>query len=91
MAAFSAQIKVRRPTMEDVSAVLALMLARNQAEYGEMDMTEEHIRNFWQASDFNVTDLRDLRGGLLLPLDSTATRSTCTGAPLWLHGPRHQG
>lgn len=54
MTTFPTQIKVRRPTMEDVSAVMALMLARNQAEYGEADMSEEHIRNFWQASDFNM-------------------------------------
>ena len=31
MTTFPAHIKVRRPTIDDVSAVLALMLARNQA------------------------------------------------------------
>lgn len=47
-------IQIRRPTMDDVSAVLGLMLARDHAEYGEANMTEEHIRNFWQAPDFNM-------------------------------------
>lgn len=54
MIVFPEGILVRRPTMSDVSSVLPLMLARNQAEYGEANMTEEHIRNFWQASDFNM-------------------------------------
>jgi seryl-tRNA synthetase len=38
-----------------------------------------------------VNDLCSESGGLLLPLDSTATRHTFAGVPLWLHGPRHQG
>ncbi len=54
MMTFPEEVRVRRPTMNDVSAVFTLMLARNQAEYSEVDMTEEHIRNFWQAPDFNM-------------------------------------
>ncbi len=54
MASFPENIKVRCPTMDDVSAVLSLMLSRNRAEYKEANTTEEHIRNFWQDPDFNM-------------------------------------
>ena len=54
MMTFPEGFLVRRPTMNDVSSVFALMLARNQADYGDVDMTEEHIRNFWQDAAFNM-------------------------------------
>lgn len=44
-------IHIRRPTMDDISSVFSLMLAQDKAEYGEANMTEEHIRTFWQAPD----------------------------------------
>lgn len=54
MTTLPAGMYVRRPIMADVPAVFHLMLARNRAEYGEVDTTEEHIRDFWQAPDFNL-------------------------------------
>ncbi|GHO79372.1 hypothetical protein KSD_71430 [Ktedonobacter sp. SOSP1-85] len=41
--------------------------------------------------NIHVNDLRLLAGGLLLPLDSTATLHTFAGVQLWLLCPRHQG
>ncbi len=48
-------LQVRRPTLADASAVLTLMLARDQADYGRANMTEDHIRTFWQAPGFDMT------------------------------------
>lgn len=54
MLALPKDVQLRRPTMEDLDAVLNLMLIRDRAEYGEADMTEEHIRTFWRSPGFNI-------------------------------------
>jgi mycothiol synthase len=47
-------VHLRCPTMDDLDAVLHLMLIRDRAEYRETDMTEEHIRTFWQSPGFKM-------------------------------------
>ena len=54
------------------------------------------VAQFWVAQvdsqgQYFVNDLWSQTGGLGLHLDSTATRHTFAGVPLWLHGPTHQG
>lgn len=48
-------MEIRRPRMDDVSAVLMLMRVRSQDEYGDASVTAEHIRDFWQAPNFHLT------------------------------------
>lgn len=45
---------VRRPTMDDVPAVVALAQARETAEYGSVRTTEQNLRNRWEMSRQNL-------------------------------------
>jgi mycothiol synthase len=47
-------MRLRPPTHDDDEAVLAVLVARDIADYGVPDCTLEDLRDDWRASDFDV-------------------------------------
>jgi mycothiol synthase len=45
---------VRRPTMDDVNAVVEMLVASDMAEWGEPDTSVEEVRSEWQGIGFNL-------------------------------------
>jgi hypothetical protein len=47
-------VRLRPPTPEDAETVLALIVARDVADYGEPDYTLADLREEWDASDVDL-------------------------------------
>lgn len=46
---------VRRPTMEDIPAVVAMLQAKEMAKHGQVRTTEDNLRSSWNNPDLDLT------------------------------------
>jgi mycothiol synthase len=51
---FTNNFRVRAPEMDDLNAVVEMLLASDMDEWGEPDTSVEEIRSEWQAVSFNL-------------------------------------
>ncbi len=51
---FTNNFRVRTPEMDDLNAVVEMLLASDMDEWGEPDTSVEEIRSEWQAASFNL-------------------------------------